>query len=265
MILVDAQIREKINSCGLIENYTSANIQNILYDLVAEKFIEHREDGNNESTIYDLLPLQSVIVATKEIITLPPKILGRVVGKNSRIREGLMIESPVYQPGHRTRIYFRITNISNSSIRLQAERSYGSIMFETLDRAPEHPYDGTYQDEIDYSHLGDYSSEYEREIQAVEKKIDEFKNFEKSVYANVITILTIFIAIFSIINVNITLASEANVSWAYFIVFNLCTVGSISLLSDFIMYHLSPQTYKKFLWLIPVLCFVGAAFCAFKA
>ena len=263
MILVDTQIREKIKSCQLIENPIDSNIKSIHYDLRAEKFIEHDSGENHEHSEFELLPQQSIIVATKEIINLSDMMLGRVVGKNSRIREGLLIESPVYQPGHHTRIYFRLTNLSSSSIQLKTDHSYASIMFEQLDSTPNKTYDGTYQREFDYSYLGDYSSEYSKEISAVEKKLDNFKNIEKSIYANVITILTVFIAIFSIINVNIDFAQVGNSKWSNILLFNLCTVGSISLLADFILHHLSPDTFKQRFWFIPIACFLCAFICIF--
>ena len=259
MILVGNQISEKIRSCSLIQNSTPSNVQSMLYDLTAEKFIERVDSVNQEHSHFMLLPHQSIVVATKEIINLPNNMIGHVVGKNSRIREGLLVESPVYQPGHQqTRVYFRITNLSNSGIRLNSGSSYASIIFEELSVTPDHSYTGSFQGEIDYSHLGDYNTQYSREISAVEKKLDEFKNLEKSIYGNVITLLTVFIAIFSIVNVNVELANGNSQNWANLLLFNLCTVGSISLLADFVLYHLSPKTFKTWFWYIPVLCFAGA-------
>lgn len=261
MILVDNQIREKIRSCKLIENYNLSNVKNVLYDLTADKFIERGDDGNQEHSVFDLAPQQSTVIATKELINLPNNMIARIVGKNSRIRQGLLIDAPLYQPGHYTRVYFRITNISNSTIQLISGHSYASIVFEELEHKPDTTYDGTFQGEINYNDLGDYSSEYSNEVKTIEKKFDKFKNFEKSVYANVITILTIFIAIFSIINVNVELASSNAQNWIGLLLFNLCTVGSISLLANIVLCHLSSDSFKSRYWIIPILCFLGALVC----
>lgn len=258
MILVDRQIEDRVHSCTLIEHFESKNLQSMLYDLTVEKFIETSNGENKEFTSHTLLPMESVIVATREIIHMPKDLIAHIVGKNSRIRQGLMIESPVYQPCHATRVYFRITNLSNVSIILYSGKSYASIMFELLDGTPDNVYGGTFQDELNYDYLGNYAAEYSKELKAVEEKIDEFKEMEKSVYSNVITILTVFIAIFSIINVNVSLASGANLDWTHFVLFNLCTIGSISLLANYIIRHLSPKTFANRFWVIPLLCFAIA-------
>lgn len=259
MILVDTQIRAEIQSNNLIEHAGLERIQSMLYDLKTESFISITDAETHEQRSHvTLLPSESIMVATREIIHLPNNMIARVVGRNSRIREGLLVDSPVYQPGHHTRIYFRLTNVSNSSIDLYSDKSYASIIFEKLPDTPQNPYAGTFKDEYDYSNLGDYTSEYKRELSTVEKKVDEIKHFESKIYGNVITILTIFIAIFSIISVNVDLAGSNNNQLFNLIVFNLCTIGSISLLADLVMYFLSNKMFKPWLWLIPIVCFVGA-------
>lgn len=259
MILVDTQIHEKIQTCNLIENADANQIKSILYDLRSDSFISSTDSENHgPCTHVTLLPSESIMVATQEIIKLPNNMIGHVVGRNSRIRQGLFVESPVYQPGHHTRIYFRLTNLSNSSIELSSDKSYASIIFEELSNAPQHPYSGTFSNEYDYSNLGDYTSEYKRELNTVEKKVDEIKHFESKIYGNVITILTIFIAIFSIISVNVDLAGSNSNQLFNLIIFNLCTIGSISLLADLVMYFLANKAFKHWLWVIPIICFVGA-------
>ena len=41
----------------------------------------------------------------------------------------------------------------------------------------------------------------------IEKKVDTVKNIEKNVYGNVLSIMGIFIGIFSLVNVNLSLAA----------------------------------------------------------
>ena len=44
---------------------------------------------------------------------MPLNVLGRVAEKNSRMRQGLQVDGPHYQPGHITYVFMRVRNISN--------------------------------------------------------------------------------------------------------------------------------------------------------
>ena len=64
--------------------------------------------GNNkESKNIKLEPHDSAFVMSKESIELPNNIIAKVVLRNSRIRQGLTIDTPIYQPGHRTKVFFQ--------------------------------------------------------------------------------------------------------------------------------------------------------------
>lgn len=254
MILTDQNIRERIHSDNLIENYASDHIQNICYDLTAEHFYAIVDGEPEESSTYELLPGQSLHVSAKENIHLSNRMIARIIGKNSRIREGLFVDAPVYQPGHHTKVFFRLTNISSSSIKLFQGQSYCAIMFEELAEEPEHPYNGAFQNEFDYAHLASYETQYSRELNHIEEEIDKFKQLEHTVYGNVLTIMTIFIAIFSIINVNVSLADGANT--VSFLTFNLVTLGSVSFLGNLILCYFNKKSFNHKLWFIPVLCFI---------
>jgi len=259
MILVDSQIREEIEN-GLIENFCEDSIQSVCYDLIADKFIETVENRQESYENFCLPPKRSIFVATREIIKFDFNMIGHISCRNSRIREGLRIDAPIYQPGNYTKIYFRITNVSNSAIQLRSGKSYACVMFEKLDREPENPYNGTFQHELDYTHLGDYSSEYDKEINRFDEKIEALKAHEKTIYGNVIAILTIFITIFTILNINVSFSSNTNLDWRSFLLFNLCTIGSISLLGNLISSYLQQKNFVKLLWFVPALCFAVAIF-----
>ena len=49
--------------------------------------------------------------STSELIHLPSTLVARVMLRNSRIRQGLSLDAPLYFPGHSTRVFFRVTNI----------------------------------------------------------------------------------------------------------------------------------------------------------
>jgi len=217
------------------------------YDLTARRFYRSK-DGMLECV---LLPGESVFAESEEIIAFGVNVAGRVGLRNSRLRMGLSLDAPVYHPGHKTRVYFRLTNISGDAIRLKSGESYASMFFERLSEPPESPYNGSFQDEFDYRNLGDYKSAYSEQIQSLDGKIKTLESIERTVYGNVATILTVFVAVFTILNVNISLAQGGNGAGAY-AVFNLSTVGAVSALA-LLLSHLLPVGGKRCLWLWAIL------------
>ena len=238
MTLVDTDIR-KLISDGILaagDDTLSAkamagSVHAISYDLHTRSFV------NNETVNMDecrLAPGESVFVSTKEIVHLPNDLIARIVIRNSRLRQGLSLEAPVYQPGHETRIFFRLTNVNNKAVDLGIHSGYAAVMFERLDNAPEKPYSGEFQNEMAYSDMAGYTAKYKEELVNIDGKIDEIKHLEKNIYTNTITWMSIFIALFSLINVNVDLAFAQDVDQLRLIVSNLVTVGSISFLVSLI-------------------------------
>lgn len=139
------------------------------YDLTTSSFFD--EGGSHAS--YTLKPDQSVFVGSKEAINLPSDLAARVLLRNSRIRQGLSLEAPLYFPGHSTVVYFRITNVSGSIIQLSTSKGIAQVTFERLEQPATSPYAGAFSDEFDYRGLADYSSAYEKDMQRLEEKADE--------------------------------------------------------------------------------------------
>ena len=259
-MLVDHEIRKLLctkepenNEETAILGGKESQISAIGYDLIAKSFYENTASYQERT----LASGESVFVESEEVVRFGLHIVGRVVLRNSRIRMGLTLESPLYQPGHKTRIYFRLTNISRDAIKLKAGESYASLHFETLEDTPEKAYNGNFQDEFRFKDLGNYSSKYAEQIQSIGGKLDTLKDMEKSIYGNVSTILTIFVAIFTLLNVNISLAQGQNAAEMY-LLFNLSTVGAISALALLLAGVL--DTRKKVhisLWIIPAICFIA--------
>lgn len=91
--------------------------------------------------------------------------------ENSRIRQGLSLDAPIYQPGHRTLIYYRFTNISKSTITLSTEDGTAYIMFYDLDNIPSNTYNGAFQNEGgNFFGMSSYSEYFRKEI----SKVDDF-------------------------------------------------------------------------------------------
>lgn len=259
MVLVDHDIMQFVLNGDLADpQQTSirfadrACVTNIGYDLRAQSFIL----SGRSLPSCQLNPGESVFVQSVERVHFDPHTLGRVSLKNSRIRQGFTMDSPVYQPGHDTFIYFRLTNLSDAVLSLYQGESYAMLMFEQLSAAPDHPYSGAFQGEMSFSGLATYESSYRDQIASIDQKISTVKDLEKNVYSNVITLLSIFIAIFTILNVNIDLAAS-QAGARQFLAFNLMTVGAVAFLIALIQEILHRKQPSRFIWLLVLFCFLA--------
>lgn len=256
MILVDREIKNLAKSPDFLESYDENCVTNVGYDLRAKYFVVGKE--KKESAC--LQPGESAFVAAVDVIAVPKDMLCRVALKNSRMRQGFTIDSPVYQPGHKTRIFFRITNISNDELELLKGEKYAMLIFEQLTSEPDHPYAGAYRDEFDYSGLGQYQDIYHKQIRELEKKAENLKDMEHSIYANVLVILTIFVAIFSFLTANVSLFSNA-ASIKSFLLINSVLLGCISFLIAIMGGAISRSESRRsafIRWLPSVLCFLAS-------
>ena len=253
MVLVDHQISARVEHDNLIDSFDKTCLTNIGYDLRAKNFYL---DEKAEDSI-TLLPNECAFVESVEIIDMPTDLLGRISLKNSRIRQGLSIDAPVYQPGHKTRIYFRITNVSAGSITLYAGEKYATVIFEELAAVPDHPYEGVFSDEFQYRGLGDYKDAYKRQFQEIEKKTIDLKSMESGIYANVLVILTIFVALFSFLTTNISLAANSATIEQYFI-FNALLLGCISFLVALLETVVKARKKSWLCWVPAAICFAAA-------
>lgn len=255
MMLVDREITAL--GPGLIEDFSAECVTNIGYDLRAEQFIVNGQTAASAV----LEPGESVFVGTKEKIRLPDDMTGQIVLKNSRIRQGFSMDAPVYQPGHHTRVFFRLTNVSGDEIRLSRGESYTTILFDRLAAAPDRPYSGTFTDEFDFNGMGRYHGIYQEQMRKLEKKTEDIKSLERSIYANVLVILTVFVALFSFLTTNISLLS-ANADASRFLIYNFVTLGCVSFLAALLNGVISFAKKQWILWTASILSF-GAAACVF--
>lgn len=253
MVIVDHEIMDRVERDGLIDSFDSSCLTNIGYDLRAKRFYFSTK-GEESIT---LMPHESAFVESVETVTMPTDMLGRVALKNSRIRQGLSLDAPVYQPGHKTRIYFRLTNVSADSITLYSGDQYGTIIFDRLSTVPDRPYDGAFRDEFDYRGLGDYHDIYKHQIREIEKKADDLKSMANNIYGNVLMILTVFVALFSLLSINISLAANSATIKDY-LVFNALLLGCVSFLVALLSPFFKPKKRWWAYWIPSAICFAAA-------
>lgn len=228
----------------------------VTYDLVTRRFFIERY---NETDTYTLEPNASVFVDTEEIIKLPDNLAATILIKNSRMRQGLSLDAPLYFPGHETRVFFRVTNVSSNEIVLDAKKPIAQIAFQEVSPV-EKPYHGTFAQEFNFKGMGDYESSYSKELKKFSDKSDDLlHSLEKNVYANMLAIMAIFAAIFSLVNVNL-MAFMSKAAGSIVIVANLTTIGSFAFLAAAIGQALrqKDEGVKAMPWVVAIVAFAAA-------
>ena len=241
MYLHEVEIKEAVKQSNLIENFKEKNLGCIAYDLTISKIFAN----SNEYRQYTLAPGESVFISPDESINLPNDCFCEVIQRNSSIRQGLTVTAPVYQPGHHTKVFFRIQNISNDGIYLKSGDSVSSIRFYKFSTPVEHPYDGVYADEFEFMGVGDFHPVSIPEVTELDDKLQSIQDLEKSIYNNVLVLMSIFVAVFSLINFNINILSTID-SFAKFIIFNIMMISIIMILVSLLTMVVAKKNSEKF-------------------
>lgn len=248
MILVDKNIKALSAEGKLIkEAYTEENVNSISYDLTLGSFADKTE------TEKKLIPGATVIIKTKEELCIPDNITGRVGEKNSLLRMGLKVDGPQYQPGHTTYAFLRVQNISADEITLKVGMHIAQIYFEELKEQPEKTYaeqkNASFQNEDEYRHFGKYEEEYRKNIKSFEKMQDIKENIESAshrIYGNVLTLMGIIVAIFSLISINSRIFDGQTISPSYIIAMNLSLTFCIAVMLGMILFLINKGKGKAF-------------------
>ena len=161
MILSDKSIKEKINTGEIsISPFSQDSLQPASYDLHLDSNIMYfNTDGNNiidvKKPVDDLIvktqisdsgfviePHQLVLANVIEITGVDSKHVGRLEGKSSLARIGLIIHATAgfLDPGNKLRLTLEMVNLSPLPIRIYAGMKIAQIAFEELDTPCEKPY-----------------------------------------------------------------------------------------------------------------------------
>lgn len=273
MILVDKNIIARVEQDNLIaENYNPNNINCVSYDLTVDKILTNSKD---KKISYMIKPNETVFVKTKEKINMPYDLIGIVTEKNSRMRQGLKIDAPRYQPGHSTFIFLRVQNISNRIISIEENNKIAQIMFETLSEEPSITYNNqvnaSFNDEQEYIGFGNYEAEYSNQIKDVDETIEKAKEdidtMSHRIYSNVLALMGVIIAIFSLITINYNASTQTDINFKFIIAMNLSLAFCIVLMMGLIFIFLNTKKHKS-LWIAYLVIFILLAvavvtFCLF--
>ena len=162
MLLSDHDIRAEIaaNRVG-VEPFDEAMIQPSSVDVRLDKFFRVFE--NHKYSVIDpsteqaeltreviaegdepfiLHPGEFVLASTYEVITLPDDIAGRLEGKSSLGRLGLLTHSTAgfIDPGFSGHITLELSNVANLPVKLFPGMKIGQLCLIKLSSPAEHPY-----------------------------------------------------------------------------------------------------------------------------
>ena len=162
MILSDKSIKEKINTGEIaISPFSEDSLQPASYDLHLDSNVMYfNTDGNNiidvkkpvddlmikvqidETNGFVIQPHQLVLANVVEITGVDSKHVGRLEGKSSLARLGLIIHATAgfLDPGNKLRLTLEMVNLSPLPIRIYAGMKIAQIAFEELDASCEKPY-----------------------------------------------------------------------------------------------------------------------------
>ena len=96
-------------------------------------------------------------------------------------------------------------------------------------------------------------------MRKIKERVEDLKSMEKGIYANVLVLLTIFVALFSLVNINVDLVRNGTGADTMFqmLVFNLAMVGSIAMLISFVQIIIKNRSINAYLLFVGILCFAA--------
>ena len=117
-------------------------------------------DGEDPFVLH---PGEFVLASTFEVVTLPDDVAGRLEGKSSLGRLGLIVHATAgfVDPGFKGTLTLEITNLTRVPIILWPGKPIAQLSFMTLDRPAERP----------YGHP-DLGSHYQSQVDATESRYE---------------------------------------------------------------------------------------------
>ncbi len=162
MILSDRAIREELEAGRVvIDPLEEGSIQPSSVDLHVDRYfrlfrnhsqrvIDVKDDQENLTELVEIVgeeplilhPSEFVLGATRERVALPDDLVGRLEGKSSLGRLGLLIHSTAgfVDPGFDGYLTLELSNVANLPITVYPGMKIGQISFLKMTSAAENPY-----------------------------------------------------------------------------------------------------------------------------
>lgn len=90
------------------------------------------------------------LASTIEHFDMPTNIVGRVHDKSTWARRGLAVQNTIIEPGWRGHLTLELSNNGSEQLMLHEGMPIAQIIFELLDEPTHQPYQGKYQDQMNY-------------------------------------------------------------------------------------------------------------------
>ena len=131
---------------------------------------------------------------------------------------------------------------------------------DTPDKDYSQQVNASFNNEDAYRGLANYKDEYEdrlTQIKDADKKLDEKIN---NIYANILTIMGLFVSVFSIVMVNFTNISENNLTKEFIVPMNISLGIVITLFVGLLLIFINKAKSKWFLvaYIILMIIMIGA-------
>ena len=200
-VLTQNIIKTFIRCNILLENATVDNVKSASYDLRLGSQYYHGgeiKELSESKPFLQIEPYDYAIVSCKEISSLPNDIVARFDLSVNLFRQGIILSNgPQMDPGFRGTLFCLLFNTSDRSVYLKRDEHYATIEFTKLIETTV-PYRGKYQDEEKIEKY--ISSDVLRGgIHELKKEISELKKDNKAAQNMLIGIITLMMAIISII------------------------------------------------------------------
>lgn len=264
MILTDKEIEKLAAENMLIASgYKESSVKGIAYELSIDCIYDSQK---KEKISLNCNPGEVVYIKTEEEICLPENITARIIERNSVMRMGLAVSGPQYIPGHKTFCFLRIQNISDSIITLTKGFKVAQVLFEELKEIPRQTYsnqpDASFRDETEYIGCGRYQPEYDKLIKKYRDIKEDIESMKEKIYGNVLTIMGIFVSIFTLISINIQAFANETLSKRLIATVNLSLLSCITVLLGFVLLIINKGKKKWFCiaYLIFILGLAAATF-----
>jgi dCTP deaminase len=162
MLISDRDIKAEITAGRVkVEPFTEAMVQPSSVDVRLDRFFRTFENHKYEvidpskeqpdltrevavaaNDFFILHPGEFVLASTYEVITLPDDIAGRLEGKSSLGRLGLLTHSTAgfIDPGFSGHITLELSNVANLPVKLFPGMKIGQLCLIRLSSPAEHPY-----------------------------------------------------------------------------------------------------------------------------
>jgi dCTP deaminase len=162
MLISDRDIKAEISAGRVkVEPFTEAMFQPSSVDVLLDRFFRTFENHKYEvidpskeqpdltrevavaaNEFFILHPGEFVLASTYEVITLPDDIAGRLEGKSSLGRLGLLTHSTAgfIDPGFSGHITLELSNVANLPVKLFPGMKIGQLCLIRLSSPAEHPY-----------------------------------------------------------------------------------------------------------------------------